>query len=613
MKPVILITRSVALLLVCMLSASQILAQESYLDSLKNWIKNNPKVDSLYIVTLHRISYRTSESDIKTSFEYYEKVTRLSNEMDFTYGKSLAQINLGILLSNSANYDASNEAYFKAIAYAREANAPRLISISLNNIGENFRSLKDWQRCREYTLQAIEINRQIQAWRGVAINYELLQQCDLSENRIHDAKRHLDSGFRFAVLSKDSYIMSLYFLGYGKAEALEGDMEKSKYYFARAMEQASVENDMRNKFYVYQARAKYLSDISTDQKIQNLDSAYSIATHTGFLEGVGQAAEALSDLYSHNGNKDSSMRYFQVYREAYDSIFSENNKRNVVIKEFDWMIKQKAIENHHLQEIATIQKKDIRIKNVLLAALGVLLILSCIIAFFVYKNIKVAKNRQRSEFESRMLKVKMASLQAQMNPHFIFNSLNSIENFVMQNDKLAASEYLNKFASLVRSILDSSSADAIPFAADLKATQTYIELERLRFNNKFDVFTEIDPELLNLEYTVPPLIVQPYIENSIIHGLAPSEKPGLYLKIKAFIQDECIYYIVEDNGIGRDQARKYRAANPSYHKSVGMKLTEEKIDIYSKQNNIATDIQILDLYENDTPTGTRITLTIRIR
>ena len=112
-------------------------AQTKIIDSLIGWTKTHPKIDSLYIVTLHRISYRLSESDVKKAFSYYEKVVSYSDSLNFNYGKSLAQINLGILLNSSANFDASNRAYYKAIDYAEACGALRLKAVSLNNIGDN--------------------------------------------------------------------------------------------------------------------------------------------------------------------------------------------------------------------------------------------------------------------------------------------------------------------------------------------------------------------------------------------------------------------------------------------------------------------------------------------
>ncbi len=168
-----------------------------------------------------------------------------------------------------------------------------------------------------------------------------------------------------------------------------------------------------------------------------------------------------------------------------------------------------------------------------------------------------------------------------MNPHFIFNSLNSIENFIMQNEKRLASDYLNKFARLIRMILDSSRNEVVPVAKDMEALQLYIDLEQLRYNNRFTYKTVIDPALTGGDYRVPSLLIQPYVENAIVHGLSHSEEDGLNLTVMATLENEKIKYVVQDNGIGRAQAAAYNQQNKPYHKSVGLKITEDRINIFN--------------------------------
>ena len=242
-------------------------AQNKIVDSLIDWTIAHPTVDSEYIITVHRISYRLSEKDIKRSFAYYEKVVTLSDSLNFTYGKSLAQINLGILLGNSANFEASNNAYFKAINYAEACGALRLQAVSLNNIGDNLKTLRDFDRCREYTRSAIKINIILQAWRGVAINYELLQQCDLEEKLYDKAKINLLLGMPFALKANDSYILSQFYLGFGKLQAIDNNKDSAAYYFTKAMEQSRLQSDLRNELQIYLAQVQYFPAIPAAKKI----------------------------------------------------------------------------------------------------------------------------------------------------------------------------------------------------------------------------------------------------------------------------------------------------------------------------------------------------------
>ena len=297
--------------------------QGKFVDSLKDWINKNPVIDSQYIQTLHRISYRLSEKDVNGAYDYYEKVSMLSDSLDFTFGKSLAQINLGILHYNYGNLIASNNAYFKAIDYAEACGSLRLKAVSLNNIGDNFRTLKDYNKCRQYTDQAIEINKQLEAWRGVAINYELLQQCDLEEKLYKNAKNNLKKGMPFALLTNENYILSQFYLGFGKLNAIGNRIDSALFYFSQAMDQAMVQNDLRNKFQVYLAEAEYLAQLSSDRKLILLDSALNIAKRTKYSEGISKAAEQLSLVYEEKKDKDSSLIFYHIYRAASDSLFSK--------------------------------------------------------------------------------------------------------------------------------------------------------------------------------------------------------------------------------------------------------------------------------------------------
>ena len=553
-----------------------------------------------------------SENNIQKSFAYYERVSTLSDSLDFTYGKSLAQINLGLLLSSSGNFDVSNNAYFKAIEYAEQCKGLRLKAVSLNNIGDNFSSLKDYEKCRGYTTQAIKINMQLEAWRGVAINYELLQQCDLGQKLYGNAKHNLDLGRPFAIRSNEPYILSQYYLGYGKIQAIHRDTDSAEYYFSQAMQEADRGNNLRNKYQAYLAKAAYLPDLSSERKIELLDSAYAIARRTNYLEGVAHAAEQLSDVYEIRRRKDSSLFYYHIYRTAYDSLFSENNKRNTIIQEADWMIKRKEIENTHLKQLSAIQEGDIVFKNALLLTIGILSIIAIISLFVIYKNTQSKKKQVESSLQQKITEMKMQSLRAQMNPHFIFNSLNSIENFIMQNDKMAASEYLNKFAKLIRIILDSSRTELIPFSKSLEGIRLYVELEQLRFDNKFIFQIDVDPQLLNGDYKVPSLLAQPYIENAILHGLAQSESESLCLNLAAKLENEYIIYTITDNGIGRELSQKYNINNRPGHKSIGLKLIEERINVFNQQQNSDGGVVITDLYDNNhQPCGTRIDIKIK--
>jgi LytS/YehU family sensor histidine kinase len=182
----------------------------------------------------------------------------------------------------------------------------------------------------------------------------------------------------------------------------------------------------------------------------------------------------------------------------------------------------------------------------------------------------------------------------------------------MQNEKKLASDYLNKFARFIRSILDSSSNDLIDLSKDLDSLQLYIDLEQLRFNNKFLYCCQVDAPLLEGEYRVPALLVQPFLENAINHGIGPSDRTDLKICLQVKLINNKIHYIIQDNGIGRDQSRIYNQLNKPFHKSLGMKLTQDRINIFNQDTGESSRVKITDLFdEENKPAGTKIEFAIK--
>jgi ligand-binding sensor domain-containing protein len=249
------------------------------------------------------------------------------------------------------------------------------------------------------------------------------------------------------------------------------------------------------------------------------------------------------------------------------------------------------------------------------------LILTLIALIWSTIILRIKSIKRKHEVEKKMLSIEkqvfeleQKALRLQMNPHFIFNSLNAIQNFVLINDTDKAVNYLAKFSHLMRMILANSTAALITLKDELKALTYYMDLEKLRFDNKFDYLITRDP-LVDEEFVeIPPMLFQPYVENAIIHGFVNSLTPGLLEISLKLMTPGTLLCVIQDNGIGREKAIEIREKSGIKRQPKGMTITQERIEIFNKQSRKNFSVRIIDLKnEKGEASGTRVEFTIQYK
>lgn len=214
--------------------------------------------------------------------------------------------------------------------------------------------------------------------------------------------------------------------------------------------------------------------------------------------------------------------------------------------------------------------------------------------------------------DKHILTLEQEMLRSQMNPHFIFNSLNSIKLYIINNEKENAVYYLNKFSKLIRKILMASKDKETTLHDELETMTLYINIENIRFSNEIDFNISIDPQVNTEIIKVPPLVLQPFLENALWHGLSSiSEDKKILLNV---LKTDSKYITVEiiDNGIGRVASQKLNDNRRLKRKSVGIDITKERLSNFSKAFSTSYHLEIQDLYENETASGTKIILQIPV-
>jgi tetratricopeptide (TPR) repeat protein len=427
-----------------------------------------------------------------------------------------------------------------------------------------------------------------------------------------DSARADMKDLRFFLISKGEYY--LYLKQYNTALP----------YFSKGLRYHQQLNDRRqiNRTLIDLAKT-YEALHRNDSAIYYARQGLSMALQTKAKPLIRDGYEILYNVYD-GLQQDSAYVYYKIYIKQKEAVMNDQTRGRLAAFDYEHKIeildKEKQLQQQQL--VQTAQQR----KLLLFGIAGILLFGFIVLRNFFLKRKNETNRRklaeqelllQRSEaertesaFQQKASELEMQALRAQMNPHFIFNSLNSINRFILQNDKFQASEYLTKFSKLVRLILQNSQNILIPLESELEALKLYLELEALRFDQHFDYKINVEKNLDVSAVKVPPLIIQPYAENAIWHGLMHKEEKG-HLEIEIVLQEDALLCKITDDGIGRKRAMELKSGSASAHKSMGMRITADRIAIHQQKKQKDSCFIVNDLILPDgSIAGTEVLLKI---
>jgi hypothetical protein len=328
-----------------------------------------------------------------------------------------------------------------------------------------------------------------------------------------------------------------------------------------------------------------------------------------------QGYQLLSKIYSHLHRNDSAYFFMQQYISLKDSV---NNKQ------FLWRLttyKKQAGFKKQMDQLALLDKEN-KIKEDKLKQEALLkwILIACLLivalsGFIIYKNLtlkrkneKLESRHKQAELQQHVTEVEMQALRAQMNPHFIFNCLSSINRFILKNETEAASNYLTKFSRLIRMVLNNSKKPFISLEDELEMLCLYLDMEKLRFKDSFDYSITFTNSIDDGNVFVPPLLLQPFAENAIWHGLMHKEGHG-HLEVELSIDKKVLICAITDNGVGRNKAAEFKSKSVEKQKSMGLQITTERLALLNKDHDEKTFFNIEDIRDNEgKPVGTRVIL-----
>ncbi|TMM58238.1 tetratricopeptide repeat protein [Maribacter algarum] len=365
----------------------------------------------------------------------------------------------------------------------------------------------------------------------------------------------------------------------------------------------------------YKIASAYIAQDKYEQAIPYLEKSIVEADSDDDLIVQKDATRKLSEVYEYNGDFTKALATYQAYVSVVDTLYIRKEQEISRAARFNREIstKQSRISGLEQERELSQSKYDLAVteqqlitesnkrQKWVIYSLIFGLILMALATFFFYRS------NQQQKLANNLLALK--SLRSQMNPHFIFNALNSVNNYIAKSDERSANRYLSEFSTLMRSVLENSEEDFIPLPKELELLELYVKLEHSRFPDKFDYKITIGDHLDVGAFQIPPMLLQPYIENSIWHGLRYKEEKG-FLNIELLQKDkETIEITITDNGIGRKKSAALKTTNQKKQKSKGMGNIKKRVAILNDMYKDKVDVHIADL-ETD-GTGTRVVFTLK--
>jgi len=311
-------------------------------------------------------------------------------------------------------------------------------------------------------------------------------------------------------------------------------------------------------------------------------------------------------LYQTNdvlGNVEEALRYYIAYSNANDTLNDIRKSEEILRLQTNFETERSEGQIKDLFQKNKIQSLKLKQSGYFMFVMGALVLIVIMVALFI-----VRLNRLKAQQQTLLLQQKL--FRSQMNPHFIFNSLTSIQNFILDEDAHIASKYLSRFSKLVRNILDSSVEDYVSLEEEIATIENYLELQKIRFQDKFDYSIEVDEKINPENMNIPPMLAQPFIENSIEHGIKNKKSKGnISIRFKSL--GNYIVFEVEDDGVGREKASDILNSQNKDHKSLATGITHERIQVLNKKLKNKITLEILDLKDDSTkPSGTKVTFDI---
>lgn len=519
--------------------------------------------NNLAVVSMRRGDYVKALEFYHQNLDYATKQKNYENML-------LGYNNIGILYFDWKKYDEALKNYMKALEVLEQTGEEERKGPVYNNIGELYEAKGDTAKAKEFFIKSLNINKEYGKKRSILLSMSSLGDISYNEKKYNEALKYYKQALDISKKIPDDVNISLMKIKTGKALTKLGK---------------------------YKEAEKFINE--------GINLAKKIKVKNNLLE----AYRALMENAKEQGNSDSLYTYTQKYINLKDSVFSDKSMETINELETKYKTAQKEKEIALLTAKTRTKELELQKQRNQKYFLIITILLVLFVGYLLFNRYRIRQITIKSELEKAKISIEQRLLRSQMNPHFIFNSLNSINSFIGSNNPIEAQAYLSKFAKLMRLILENTRKQTIPLEDELQALELNLELEKLRFQNRFDYKIELSDDINPEDIYISPMLIQPFIENSIKHGFATKREKG-FIKISFKKEKNLLICTIEDNGIGRAAAESMKKTVNKKHVSLGTQVTRERFDTLKSTNSDA-GFEIIDLAdENGNAVGTKVIIKI---
>jgi tetratricopeptide (TPR) repeat protein len=597
-------------------------------------------------------NYRDIDSLFKGSTRDTIKMNYLlkkSLEQNYLEGASFSCNKLGAAYRNITNYQKAIEFHEKAVEYARKSGNLELevislnmlgvvyrrmdairsaldyhkealniaessedltqelkynIAVSQNSIGNIYLALKQYNLAFDQFNKSLKIESELGNKLGLAINNQNIGFAKEKLGSLNEALTYYEKSLKYNNEINSKIGLIICYNSIGKIYIQKEEFDKADVFIRDALAKALT---IKDQYYISTSYLNLgllqLKQHDFTNATTNLNRSIEIADNFNLKSNTIEACLYLSELYSKTNNPEKAFEYYKKHVELDETLTNERNLQYVN----DLIIKYESEKKNNQIKVLANENEIVKLKlaqnnrTLILSLMGACL--SLIILIVLYRQRQLKNDKKIITLEQEMLR-------NQMNPHFIFNSLNSIKLYIINNEKENAVYYLNKFSKLIRKILIASTEKENSLEDELDTMSLYINIENIRFSNAINYSVKVDNSINPALIKVPSLILQPFLENAIWHGLSSkTEDKKINLNVKSS-NSNFVKIIITDNGIGRKASEKIMKNKKIKRQSLGLEITTARLENFSKNYTYDYELEIVDLYDSGVAVGTQVIVTI---